>query len=393
MSFRRFLPLTLSAAVILLFAAFLALSPRNLHDLAVYKTAAGDWARGHPVYDRFMTTRDATGGEFAYPPLFLLAFLPFSKLPPDALVITWDMINFMFLFFSVLLLGKVFLAGKNFATYLGIFAFSLFSYPVLFTFHLGQTGIWVLFALSASLMLIHRKHEAAAPFPLVLISSLKLYPLFFSLIFLKPWSKTAWRIFAVFITACAIFTFLLFPDETKIFVRDVLPRRITPPLFPANQSIDAFVGRLFTGDARLHPAVPSPAAAMLLSTVLKLSGAACFLFFLFQARCSADDALVFLILFFLLFSPVVWTHYYVLLIPVCFWLLKNKNLFSGLHRKIISSSFVFLYLPATRYPAEWFPPPLYNILVSLPMFCVALQFGFVLSYLTKQTRGADILPE
>ncbi len=389
MTKNRFLFIFSITLGILFFASFLALSPRNFHDLILYKNAFSDWTRGHSIYERFLTRHDPTGGEFAYPPLFLLTFFPFSLLPAFWLVFLWDFSNLFLLFSSIIIFGKIFLPQEDGFSYLGIFAACLFSYPILFTFQLGQTSLWVLFSIALSIFFFKKGYEKISPVPLIILSFLKFYPVFFSLAFLKSAGKSIKISFLVSCALCFFMTLIFFPKETKLFFFEVLLRRSIPPLFPANQSVDAFFLRTFTGDKGIQPLVHFPAGATFLARLVKLAAACFFLLFFILRTIELEDALVFLILFFLLFSPVVWVHYYVLLIPVCLWFIKNSRLFSTIQKRIIAASFFPLYFSFICFSASWLPFPLKNIFISMPMFCVSVLFAHCLFYLAKNKTGAQ----
>lgn len=389
MTKNRFLFIFFITFGILFFASFLALSPRNFHDLILYKNAFSDWTRGHSVYERFLTRHDPTGGEFAYPPLFLLAFFPFSLLPPFWLVFLWDFSNLFLLFLSIIIFWKIFLPQEDGFSCLRIFVACLFSYPVLFTFQLGQTSLWVLFSIALSIFFFKKGYEKISPVPLVILAFLKLYPVFFSLAFLKSAGRSMKISFLLSCMLCFFITLIFFPKETKLFFLEVLPQRSVPSLFPANQSVDAFFLRTFAGDKGIQPLVYFPIAASFIAKFTKFA-AACFFFLFFILRTiELEDALIFLILFFLLFSPIVWVHYYVLLIPVCLWFIKNSSLFSTMQKRIIAASFFPLYFSFICFSASWLPFPLKNIFISLPMFCVSVLFAHHLSYLAKSKTGAQ----
>lgn len=363
-----------SIVPVLIFASYLSLAPRHFHDLHLYQKAVSDWEAGKPVYERFLTTSDPTGGEFAYPPLFLLVFYPFSKLSSYSLVLVWDGLNLLFLFASLVLLGKCLLPEKKGFFYLNTLSVLLFSFPVLFTFQLGQTSLWALFALSLTLYLAEQKKERFASLSLLLVSFLKFFPAVFFLPFLGVRKKPFWTAFLFFFLLLLFVTLFLFPEETHAFVFQVLPRRAAPAASPANQSVDAFLVRAFAGSKTLPPIFHAPSFFPVLSVILKTIGSALLLLFLLKRNNALSEKLVFTLFTFFLFFPIVWIHYYVLLLPVCLWFTKHKKDFQKRQRVFISACFGMLYFSFICFSSSGLPFPFNILLMSIPLYAVTILY-------------------
>ncbi len=390
MHIRHFFFFILCVSAPILFFSFLLFSPRSLHDLHVVMTASQNWAQGKAVYHEFLVSSDPWGKYFAYPPLSLLFFYPFSKLPHGALVSLWDMLNALLLYSSVVLFSNMFLAENRGRARWALFSVMLFSYPVLSLFILGQTGMWVLFALALTLMFLRKQQYVLAPLPLVTLSFIKLYPAFFTLLFFKKHGKPLWSSFITALFAGIFLTVFLFPRETREFAARVLPKRAAIIPAPSNQSLDAFFSRTFTDTIHVPALFPFPRAARVLSVFSKLAMIYLLFAFFFRKIQPPQDALCFLILTYLIFAPLVWIHYYVLLVPVVFWFIKQWSHFSIGQKRLICISVLPAYTGLPCYAHEIFPFPLNNIFISMPLLGMLYGYGLYLRHVAKHAQIAKL---
>lgn len=385
----QFLPLLLFSAGITFFSLFLFFAPRSLHDLHVVMNASQNWAQGKAVYHEFLASSDPWGKYFAYPPLSLLFFYPFSKLPHGVLVSLWDMLNALLLYSSVVLFSNMFLAENRARARWALFSVMLFSYPVLSLFILGQTGMWVLFALALTLMFLRKQQYALAPLPLALLFFIKLYPAFFTLLFFKKHGKPLWSSLITALFAGIFLTVFLFPRETREFAARVLPKRAAIIPAPSNQSLDAFFARAFTDSIHapaLYRSRQAARAAFLASKLALLLVLAAF----FTRIAATEDAACFLILTYLIFAPLAWIHYYALLVPVVFWFIRQWDSFRGREKALLCFSILPAYTGITCYAHEIFPFPFNNILISLPLFGLLYAYSVFLLHVAKNAQSAHL---
>lgn len=382
--------LAFSVCAVFGFSAFLVFSPRNFLDLRTYVTAFHDWRQGFPVYQRFLLSSDPRSSFYAYPPFFLLVFAPFANLSPFWLVLCWDLLSLIFLFASVSLLAKIFFPEKKGLFYLKLFACTLFSYPVLFTFMLGQTSLWALFFLSLSLYLLKKGRETLSVFPIAFIGFLKVYPLIYLSLYFSSRNRRTLSALFLFAFLLVAINWAVFPEELKVFISSVLPKRIVPPLFAANQSLEATLGRNFVGDATIRPLLYFPLA----STLGRLAGRtfyALFLFYLlFLRRDSLEWRVSFLILASMIFPPLVWVHHYVLLLPLFFHLLREADFLGPLSRfwfklALLVTYFCWILFSASRL----IPFPFDTLVISTPFY--ALFVLFLLLLFTRK-EGENTFP-
>lgn len=360
-----------------IFVLFLLLAPRSLHDLHVYADAVNNWTRGQSVYHDFLVSRDPWGKEFAYPPPALLFFYAFTLLPFNALTFLWDVLNIVFLFVCSSFFAKHYMPENHSSATWAVFCALMFSYPVLSLFILGQTGLLVLFILTLTLRILRTHRGALAALPLALLSLVKLYPVFFALLFLKQPEKKVWLSFAMLLFSGILSTALLFPRETKEFATRVLPKRAVIIPAPSNQSLDAFFARTFSGDERLPALLPLPRAARILSVLSKLVMIFVLLAF-FRKFSTSEETLCFLILTYLIFAPLVWLHYYVLFAPVLFWFAKHWAEFYPAQKRLLCLSLLPAYTGLPCYAHGIFPIPLNNVFISTPLFGILYAYGLFL---------------
>lgn len=181
-----------------------------------------------------------------YPPTTFLFLFPFGLIPIEVAQKIWTILSFSALIGSIFVILKAVTKKLPLLTFLLIYSFAMLSFPVKFTFGMGQINLILLFLLSLCFLSYQRKKSYLAGIFLGVACAIKLTPVFLLLFFLR---KRAFRVVAsVLVTILSVFilAMLLF-GQTLIwqYFTSVLPN--IPTVGNSvyyNQALTGFLARM-----------------------------------------------------------------------------------------------------------------------------------------------------
>ena len=315
-------------------------------DFAAYYLAARALNAGLSPYDANAVARvaAASGGlpysPYLYPPAFAGLLRPVAALPYDAARCLWLGVNLLWLVWGTLLVARA--TGLRDERRWLVLAALPFVPSALHTLELGQvTGLLlVLVGLAVT-------PAGAGPSPLAhwlrgvalgLAAGVKVFPALVALPWLarRDWRSVGGAVLGIASLAGAGVALGGGVTTLRYWFSDVLPAAAAGSALPVNQSVWAVADRLFTPqsfgavtiglEARtvsVLPLIPSPVLGAVLGSVLTTALVAVTVLMIFRgdaaaggARGVAPSALALTCA--LAVTPLVWDHYYLLLLlPVC----------------------------------------------------------------------------
>jgi alpha-1,2-mannosyltransferase len=275
-------------------------------DQDVYRIGSQVWLRGGGLYGVLPATSGGARLPFSYPPIaaVLLAPLALAPMVVATTVLTLSTIALTALVLRVFLRSATLGAG-SWWTVGWLLPVALFLEPVRNTLNYGQVNVALMALVSVDCL------SASARWPrgalVGLAAAVKLTPAAFVLFFLCRGDRRAAATSAVsFVTVTAAGFLLAWHDSVRYWTSVVFQiGRIGSPVYAANQSIQAVLGR-----AGLDPHTPAGATAWLALSavvlVLACSG-------MRRALARSEDAWALSLNAFaaLLISPVSWSHHWV----------------------------------------------------------------------------------
>lgn len=314
------------ALILLLFLPGVYLTVADLtpaphqEDFGAYFIAARALTRGVSPYDADAAARlaAAAGVEhhspYIYPPLLALLLRPLAALPYPAAAFIWFVLSAGALLAALWLLRPV--VRLPWRTYRWVCAAAFFLPPVHHTLQHGQITHFLLLLL----LLAGAIGGAGGGVWLGIASALKVFPATLAVVYALSGRIAA---LAVMVASAAIVTgavALVEPDATMEFVRRVGPQlALEPRLAPNNQSVHAVVARWFETQDFVTPIVDAPGVGRTLSTIATAIVGGLTIWALVSVR-RAEGAMAHLqrlslvLAATLIVSPIVWDHYYVLLL-------------------------------------------------------------------------------
>lgn len=275
-------------------------------DFDVYRTAALFWIHDGDVYGQLPFLTDGGHLPFTYPPFALLLFLPTALMSIRA---GFFVLAVASVAICSIVLARV-VAHGELAWYVLVTAvLAVGCEPVAETFSLGQINL-VLMGL-ASLVLTSERARTWAAVALGIAAAVKLTPAALALWFIV---RRDWRGAATFAAAsagCLGIGFVTLPAESRQYWLTTLwdPTRIGHLEFPGNQSINGLIHRLGGGSlAWMIAVVVGGLVSYAAARALYVAG-------------SERLAMVPVMLFPLLASPVSWSHHWVwgVVIMILLW--------------------------------------------------------------------------
>lgn len=243
-----------------------------------------------------------SAGPFNYPPPVLFFLYPFSYLSVKNALFVWTVLSFMALIFSIYLLLKLIPAKLSLAVKFLIYTAVFFSFPVKFTFGMGQINHFVLLFLTLVIFLDFKKKFYLSGLFAGLAALIKISPLILVPYYLLTGKFK--QLFSMILTiiTLVLFSFFAFGDKimaeyAKIFLT---PLNFSDKAVYYNQSLVAFFSRL---------SIPPPVAIFFLATLILLA----FSVILLSANRYPPYSLLLSLM--LLVSPISWQHHFVFLIP------------------------------------------------------------------------------
>jgi hypothetical protein len=308
-------------------------------DFLVYRSAALDLLGGQPIYD-LAITQTGTCNLYYYPPPFVALVLPFALLDPLAGTLAW--IAFLT---ACYVLGCLAMPVKT-EIKLAIFMLGAVSWPFIFGVRIGQVGpiLFLLFALAWRRL--DRPEITGAAVALGTLVKLQPIVVLGWLIVRRMWRGVASTIVVGAAVSLAVAVVGLGAWFDMIAVLRNLESAVDQP---ANLSLGAMG----------YQRGLSLAAAGALQMVGMLAVLA--LVVLWGVRGSIEAGFLVAVIASQVVSPIVWSHYaLVLLLPVA-WLLQQRQWWAV----VIPISQAWVLLPFM--PNEIYPIAFYALLVAVPL--------------------------
>lgn len=385
--------------------------PRQLWDFSQEWLSARNYRAGIPVYSPQLVTVPIHTGFHplrpddmlpwnAHPPVTVLLVLPLGHLDYEDAHLIWNLAMIPLFFGSVWLVLRLRQVPLCLSTIFTILALSLISFPLKTQFMHGQLSILLLFLIVLAWWADRREWDWLAGACIGAAASVKLFPGFLIIYWLV---RGRWKAVvgaaATFGTlngiALAVFGIEAFETYYKVVVPSVVEYRSSW----FNESLSGFWLKLFDPKdfEKVFPLYRSPQLAeglVMASQVIValLVGYRCWRA---TTRDERDRAVGLAIVGLMLISPIVWNHYFVLLVPV-FVILEQAQMPKPLRRGFRLTEFILWVPPAwfliftmklealelanvfgQRKELPWATPR--QVLVSLAVPFYALLFLFYLS--------------
>lgn len=254
----------------------------------------------------------------AHPPTATALTLPLGKLGYRDAQLAWNLLTFpLFLVSLGLILRELDVPLAIWSVFPAVVLLLLCN-PVWIQIAQGQLNFPIALLLTLAWVADRHDRPGWAGVAAGVAAGLKLYPafLFAYFLFARRWSALltgALAFAAVNGAALAV----LGPNEFRTYIRDVIPSLFNYQSSWRNTSLTGFWLRLFNPQPheKVLPLVVSPLAAQALTTATRLVVVALVGWVSWRARSDEgrDRAFAAAVVGMLLVSPVVWTHYYVLL--------------------------------------------------------------------------------
>ena len=288
-------------------------------DLGAYYVAAKALASGESAFDSHAAARVAASAgvehhsPYIYPPVLAVLLRPATALPYSAVAAAWFALSAGALFTALCLLRPV--VQLPWQIYGWVCTAVFFLPPVHHTLQHGQITNFLLLLIVAAAL-----GGTNSAVWLGTAAALKVFPATLAVVYAVSGRIAALVLMGASAAALTIAVALLEPAATVDFIRRVGPRlAVERRLAPNNQSVDAVMARLFETHWFVNPLIDAPVAGYIGSYLVVTAIIGVTLGALVAAR-RGDGAVVQLTRFSvvlsatLLVSPIVWDHYYVLLL-------------------------------------------------------------------------------
>ena len=288
-------------------------------DFGAYYLAARALSSGVSPFDADAARRLAAAAgvdqhsPYIYPPLLALLLRPLAALPYSAASAVWFALSAGALLSALSMLRTV--VQMPWRHYRWVCAAAFFLPPVHHTLQHGQITNFLL------LMIVAAALERPAGSAWVgIAAALKVFPATLAAVYALSGRLAA---LATMILSAVILTVagaLVERAATEDFVRRVGPQlALDRRLAPNNQSVDAVVSRWFEGQWFVEPVINAPAAGRVVSRTAAVAVVGLTLWALVGIRALRDadvqvQRFALVLTATLIVSPIVWDHYYVLLL-------------------------------------------------------------------------------
>ena len=289
-------------------------------DFGACYVAARALANGESPYDAAVARRVAHAlgvvhhSPYIYPPLPALLLRPLAAVPYRAAAWIWFLLSAGALVAALWLLRPV--VRIPWRSYRWMCLAVFFLPPVHHTLQHGQitTFLFLLVMLSAVI------GGAAGGVWVGIASALKVFPATLGVVYALSGRLAALAVMVASAAAMTVGAALVAPDATREFSTRVAPQlALDRRLAPNNQSVHAVTARWFEAHWFVTPIADTPWVGRIISSVTTAAVAVVTLWTLVSIR-RVDGALVHLermslvLAATLIVSPIVWDHYYVLLL-------------------------------------------------------------------------------
>jgi len=313
MKYSRFLIYTIASCVIVysLYSLFKIITT-TAPDFSVYYQSAQNLISGRNMYtDQTLYT------SFAYPPVTAFLYIPLTIFPYSVAQGIFSCVSYGLLYGVVFVCFKLFHTKVSTLVYTVAMTLSLLSFPVKFTFGMGQINIIALFFLLCGIYIFLRKRQGVGSLLVAMSMLLKPQLVVILLVILLCKKINFFTRVSLWILGISIVETLCFGiapwmhylsykiPETMRFTSDIA--------IYYNQGFLAFAGRIMQGNGVLLYIALSVIAVLLYGISMK-------------HIMLADDrdnkfiqCIVLALPLMLLIEPLSWQHHYVFLIPSLFW--------------------------------------------------------------------------
>ena len=381
--------------------------------------SARNWRESLPIYtpqrvtvERYLGIRWVPEGPRAdyfleinaHPPTSVLLALPFGMLDYADAFVLWDVVSLAALVLTVWLVFRELGIARSPWLWLLLPMSCLACSPILENLYQGQLSLILLFLVTLAWVADRSGKSGWAGVMLAAATAIKLFPAFLFLYFLL---RRRWRALAAGAVALVVLTGLtvvvLGPGCYVAYVHDALPEAARFRSGWANRSLPGLWSKLFDPAEMFLPGLVRPVlrsrALAVVGTAISCIGIVALLVpvvLRVQGREGLDRAFALSVVAMLLVSPLVWSHYLVLLLVplVIFWLSLHRG---GLARWGLLLGTVVLSLPPRfcwwiahpRLPASCFhgliASPLMTLTVLSVHFYILLAL-FGLGWLQTRSR-------
>ena len=316
---------TLCALILLLFLPGIYLTLADLlpsphqEDLGAYFVAARALAEGESPYDGQVAQRLASGAGIAYhspyiyPPLLALLLRPLTSWPYPAAAALWFVLSAGALLAALCLLRPV--TGLPWRVYRWVCAAAFFLPPVHHTLQHGQITNFLLLLMVAGAL-----GSTGGGAWVGIAAALKVFPATLGAVYAIGGRLAALGAMAASGAVVTLAGALAAPGATAEFVRRVGPQlALERRLAPNNQSLDAVMARWFETHWFVTPIIHAPGIGRIASQLGAAAVIGLTLWTLVAVRKAEGPAgqagrFSLVLAATLIVSPIVWDHYYVLLL-------------------------------------------------------------------------------
>ena len=343
----------------------------QLPDFEVYFQAAKAVLNGVSPYGNEAFT-------FNYPPTSLFLFIPFSLIPLFSGQIAWTIFSALCLGLAVYLLFKSLKWKPKLKEFLFLIPLITLSFPVKWTFGMGQIGSLILLLLVITFVFYQEKKDLFAGISLGSAIVLKLSPLLLLGLFLL---KREWKLMIktlIFVMLVNFLAVLVFGTQlTKDYFLKLGPSLVSPQgkWTYYNQALSSFVVRLI-GEGHLAFLLTTFFSFLILGIIFALS-----------IRSKKVNHLNYslVIISFLLVNSFSWQHHFVLMVfpflTVFNFLKKRKT--NNLSWLVLLTSY-FLVAFNLKNPAVFQSSFLGPVILSHVFFGALILFAMIVYYLIKE---------
>ncbi len=183
---------------------------------------------------------------YVYPPTVMLLFLPLTLFSYQTAGLIWITLNFILLILCLLLLARIIGIKIISSTNLFLMGLVFISFPVKFSFGMGQINILVLTLLVGSLWLLKQKEEKWFGILIGVSLIVKLFPILLPVYFLlKKKFNILWWITLCIIIGIVVVILLVPQGLSESFMKLIPSFATSWKLDYYNQALAGFVGRSF----------------------------------------------------------------------------------------------------------------------------------------------------
>lgn len=373
--------------------------------------AARDALAGLPVYDDQQAVQERYLGRrpdvrdvhyveiFTHPPATVLLALPFAGLDyPDA-TLAWNLVSLAALAVSAWLVGRALEISRSFWAVFPLLTLLLLCTPLWDQLGQGQLNLILLALVTGTWVAERSGRPVWAGFFLGAATALKLFPGFLALYFVLRGQWSVLIAAACTLAALVGVTLILpGPDAYRAYLEQVMPHLGRCQGFGYNASLLGLWSKLFDpGSEPIQPLWYNPALARVGGYLSCATVVAVLAWVVRRARsrAEADQAFGLAVTAMLLVTPIVWDHYFVILLVPLALLWVHLPACTGMR-----AAFLLIVLNLWIHPMIWWQTlvsPRFetsvvspvHVLTLLSIPCYALLGLFALGVVVATRARAD----